>query len=100
MAITILKEIAEALSTMPTLRTCAKKNFITSYKGIPWKPGGCIFLLQPTINVTGGEETKRFFVALTTFIIVYPASLYRLNPAYSMTAGILSHISYDRQSWW
>ena len=34
-----LKEMADALSVNPETLNCFLKNFITSYNGIPWKPG-------------------------------------------------------------
>ena len=40
-----LKEMADALSVKPDTLSCFLKNFITSYSGIPWKPGSIHFLL-------------------------------------------------------
>ena len=40
-----LKEIADARSVNPETFNCFLKNFITSYRGIFWKPGNTHFLL-------------------------------------------------------
>jgi hypothetical protein len=48
MAITKLKEMADARSVIPTVFTCPKKNMITSYRAIPLKPGRNVFLLKLT----------------------------------------------------
>lgn len=37
--------MAEARSVNPDTLSCFLKNFTTSYKGIPWKPGNIHFLL-------------------------------------------------------
>src|SRR5438046_894109 len=94
MAITILNEMADALSTIPTLRTCSKKNFTTSYKGIPWKPGRRRRLLHPITIVTGAEEANTFFVARKIFIMALHVSLYFENPVCSAHPGIPGRISY------
>jgi hypothetical protein len=49
MAMTRLKEIADALSVIPTVFTCLIKKSTTSYNGIPLKPGKEVNLLLPTI---------------------------------------------------
>ena len=53
MAITMLNDMVAARSFKPTFFTCLKKNFQTSYKGRPCKPGNVIRLLFSLMKVMG-----------------------------------------------
>jgi hypothetical protein len=52
----------DALSVMPTVLICVKKNFTTSNNGIPRNPGRDVTLLLPTICLAGGEDAIDFFI--------------------------------------
>jgi len=83
----------DALSVIPTVFTWPKKNFITSYNGMPLKPGKKMALLFLTTYVAGADEVILFIILLITGV---SALLFLLNPFFGLIpSGILLHISYD-----
>ena len=74
-AIIKLKAMAEALSLNPILFTWLKKNFITSNRHNPKKPGSIIVLLRLIKKATGLRLARNDsnFVKVVIFLN-YPAS--------------------------
>lgn len=93
-AMTKLNAIAEALSVIPIVLTCPKKNLITSYKGMPRNPGKDVSLLFLSINTAGADERSLFLIFFITRAFIL---LYSQNPFFlSVPADTILHISNGR----
>src|SRR5436190_379595 len=96
MAMVKLNAIAEALSVIPTVFTCFRKNIHTSYKDTPRKPGNEICLLFSAMKLTGAE--LRIFFSMVSYrdIIFYWPN----QAVWLMLPGKVLHISYGHHSHW